>query len=130
MVGCIWGRHRSFGHHSVLHQSSPQGMGVLDYLYDTTNNVNDSDPRHTQLDFLPLLVHLLSNHLKNSWAALAAALSSTFNALRFCGSTSNIKNAYIASTPFPLPSVINYLNGLGIACRCVYAAIAFAVAVW
>jgi len=65
-----------------------------------------------------------------SWATLSAALNSTFNALLFCDNISNITNAYIASTPIPLQSVVSYLNGLKLGCRCTYAGIAFGVCAW
>jgi hypothetical protein len=63
-----------------------------------------------------------------SWASLAAAISTTTNALMFC-KDSQIQDI-LNATPNLAGNLVTYLRGLQQACNMTYAAIAFGVLAW
>jgi hypothetical protein len=63
-----------------------------------------------------------------SWASLAAAISTTTNALLFC-KNSQIQNI-IDSTPNLAGDIISYLRGLQQACDMTYAGLTFGIVAW
>jgi hypothetical protein len=63
-----------------------------------------------------------------SWASLAAAISTTTNALLFC-KNSQLQNI-IDSTPNLAGDIITYLRGLQQACNMTYAGLTFGIVAW
>jgi multisubunit Na+/H+ antiporter MnhG subunit len=63
-----------------------------------------------------------------SWASLAAAISTTTNALMFC-KNNQIQNI-IDSTPNLAGDLVTYLRGLQQACNMTYAGMAFGIVAW
>jgi hypothetical protein len=64
------------------------------------------------------------------WASIAAALSSTYNALEFCKHMGTILDNYRSNTARPLDSVVSYIQGLQVACKYTYVGLSFGIFVW
>lgn len=66
----------------------------------------------------------------NRWASIAAALSTTWNALKFCKDMGDILDSYRSSTVRPLDSVVSYIQGLQLSCKYTYVGLSFGICVW
>jgi len=74
------------------------------------------------LDILNWIIFLVS------WATIAAALSSTLNALKYCNQINTIVSNYQQSiTP---KRILDYLTGIQWACRSTYVGLSFAIVTW
>jgi len=119
--GCVRMCNDRMDHHFCLLQIPPPRMAWLDHY----------DLWYPQLDLLPCLVWLslvLSDMYR--WASIAAALSSTYNALEFCKHMGTILDNYRSNTARPLDSVVSYIQGLQLACKYTYVGLSFGIVAW